>query len=56
MNKVAIVAKREYLKNIKKKSFWVATLMFPLIFVASIFISTLSAKTSEDKIKKEKGT
>lgn len=52
-NKVLVVAKRELLKNIRKKSFWVATLLLPLIFLTSIFISAESGKAAEERVKKE---
>lgn len=53
MPKVGIIAKREYLKNVRKLSFWLATLMFPLFLVTLSLVSSLSGKAVEDKIKKD---
>ncbi|MDH8702117.1 ABC-type Na+ efflux pump permease subunit [Dysgonomonadaceae bacterium PH5-43] len=36
MNKIAIVAQREYLTRIKKRSFFIITLIMPLLFVALV--------------------
>lgn len=49
-NKVIIVLMREYLKNVRKVSFWLATLFFP-VFIAIIgFISGYSGTAIEKKL------
>jgi ABC-2 type transport system permease protein len=50
-NKVLIVALREYLKNVRKVSFWLATLFFPLFMVVLGLISGYSSVTLEKKIE-----
>jgi ABC-2 type transport system permease protein len=52
MNKTYIVAKREYLKVVKKKTFWLTTLLFPIFIVVISLISGLSAQATEDLGKK----
>lgn len=52
-NKVIIIAIREYLRNVKKVSFWAATLLLPLFMLIISLISGFSSKAVEDQIKKE---
>jgi ABC-2 type transport system permease protein len=52
MNKILIVAKREYFKVIKKRTFWLTTLLFPVFIVIVSLISGLSAQAADDLGKK----
>ncbi len=59
MSKIYIVAKREYLKVVKKKSFWLTTLLFPVFIVIISLISGISAQATEDlgkKLREEENT
>ncbi len=51
MKKTFIVAKREYTKVIRKPTFWLSTLFFPVFLVIVSFVSGFSATQSEAKIK-----
>lgn len=51
MNKLLIVAKREYFKNIKKASFWIATLLFPIFFAVIGVVSTYSSTAVQNSIE-----
>lgn len=53
MNKSLIVAKREYTKVIRKPSFWISTLFFPIFIIAISFISGYSSMQLEEKLKTE---
>lgn len=46
-----MVAKREYTRVIKKPTFWISTLMFPLLIIVLSAISGLSAASVEQKVK-----
>lgn len=50
MNKIRIVAKREYLKVIKKWSFWLSTLLIPVLIVVIMIVSTVASIESSNKI------
>lgn len=50
MNKLLIIAKREYLQVIRKPSFWITTLAFPAFIIFLSVISTLSAQSAETKL------
>jgi len=52
MNKLLIVTTREYLRNVKKVTFWIATLFFPLFIILAGLVSGLSGKVVEDSITK----
>jgi ABC-2 type transport system permease protein len=52
MNKIFIVAKREFFKVVKKRTFWLTTLLFPVFIVVISLISGLSAQATEDLGKK----
>lgn len=49
MKKIFVVAKREYLKVIKKPTFWISTLAFPILIGVIAFISGYSADQAEKK-------
>lgn len=53
MDKILIVAKREYFKMVKSKGFWFATLMLPVLMVVVSIISGMSGQTIENKIAEE---
>jgi ABC-2 type transport system permease protein len=50
MGKIMIVAKREYLKMVKNKAFWFATLLIPFFMVVVIAISTASEQSLQDQL------
>jgi ABC-2 type transport system permease protein len=52
-NKVLIVASREFLKVIKKPSFWFTTLFFPIFIVFVGFISGFSSSQAEEIFSSE---
>lgn len=43
-NKTMMVAAREYIENIRTKTFWVGILMFPVVWAAALFIPALLTK------------
>lgn len=53
MKKSIIVAKREYLKVVKKPSFWLSTSFFPVFIVVISLISGFSSAQLESKLKSE---
>ena len=44
-NKTLLVARREYLENVRTKTFWISMLAFPAIFAISIGVAWLMQKT-----------
>jgi ABC-type Na+ efflux pump permease subunit len=46
-NKTLLVAQREYLDNVRTKTFWLGILSFPLIFVLAIGIGWVMQKTKQ---------
>lgn len=50
MNKFFIVTKREYLKVVKKKTFWISTLIFPLIVLVVGGISAISSNITDTRL------
>lgn len=53
MRKIKIVAKREYLKMIKSKGFWLTTLMVPALMIVVSLVSGFSTQSVEEKLKNE---
>jgi len=54
MNKnIKIIAKKEYLKIIKKPSFWILIFLVPILYMVLATIAGLSATSVEKKIKEE---
>lgn len=53
MKKSLIVAKREYIKVVRKPSFWLSTLFLPIFIVVVSFISGYSSMQLEEKLKDE---
>ncbi len=53
MKKSFIVAKREYIKVVRKPTFWLSTLFLPLFLVVISFISGYSSMQLEEKLKSE---
>lgn len=51
MNKLFVVAKYEYLKTIKRKAFWFATLFTPVLIGLLMVISTLSSIEGSKKLE-----
>src|SRR5690606_29663908 len=52
MRKVLIVARREFIKVVRKPSFWISTLLLPTFIVFVGFISGFSSVQVEESIKK----
>lgn len=50
MSKLTIVAKREYLKVVKKWSFWLTTLFLPILIIIVLVISTIASIESSNKL------
>lgn len=49
MKKIGLIIKREYLTRVRKKSFIIATLLFPLLYIALIFgTGYLAANSSQN--------
>lgn len=53
MKKTFIIARREYLKMIKSKGFWLTTLMLPVLLVVISLVSGFANQSVEDKLKDE---
>ncbi len=53
MNKVLLIAKREYRKVVLKPAFWLTTLAFPVFIIVIAFISGASAESAEASIQKQ---
>lgn len=51
MNKLKIIAKREFLQIVRKPTFWITTLALPVFFVVLGVVSGLSSQSAEDKLK-----
>lgn len=52
-NKILLVAKREYIKIVKKPSFWILLFIIPILYVILMAIMGVSTKSVEDKIAQE---
>ena len=52
-NKLLLVAIREYIRTIRKPTFWLATIIFPVFMFGVTYISGYSAQYTEDKVKEE---
>lgn len=50
MNKIKIVAKFEILRQLKKRSFWISLLLFPVLILGLLGISTLSSSSIDSSI------
>ena len=50
MHKLLMVVRREYLERVRKKSFWLGTLLFPLVLLGLIFF--LITLTSVEELRK----
>lgn len=51
LRNIIIVAKREYIKVVRKPTFWLTTLFFPAFIVVASLISGLSGETLENSIE-----
>ena len=47
MSKTWLVARREYVENLRTKTFWIGILAFPLIIAATFFIARLLEKSKD---------
>jgi ABC-2 type transport system permease protein len=52
-SKVWVIAKREYVRTVKRPSFWFIVLALPLLYLVLGFISGYSATSTEKKIEEE---
>ncbi len=52
-NKLLLVAIREYIRTIRKPTFWLATIIFPVFMIGVSYISGYSAQYTENKVKEE---
>jgi len=52
VHRVLMVIRREYLDRVRKKSFWIGTLVFPLIMVGLLTIPMLMVRLQPDEQKK----
>jgi ABC-2 type transport system permease protein len=50
MHKVWLITKREYLRTVKKKSFWLSTVLMPIFIVVVSLISGSSGQMMEDMV------
>ncbi len=50
MNKIFIIIRREYLTRVRKKTFIISTLLFPLLYVALIFGTGFIAEKSKQNL------
>jgi ABC-2 type transport system permease protein len=50
MNKILLILKREYLTRVKKKSFLLTTIMFPVLYIALIFGTGYLGSKSKQKL------
>ncbi|MCX6316532.1 MAG: ABC transporter permease [Bacteroidetes bacterium] len=50
MNKISLIIKREYLTRVRKKTFILSTVLFPLLYLGLIFFSGYLANTSGPKL------
>ena len=48
-NRILVVARREYTSVVTKRSFWLATLLIPLLIVVLGAISAVSAKAAKKR-------
>lgn len=51
MHKLLMVIRREYLDRIRKKSFWLGTLLFPLLMLGLIFFQLLLVDVEAGKLR-----
>ncbi len=51
MHKLRMVIRREYMDRIRKKSFWLGTLLFPLLMLGLIFFQILLADMEAGKLR-----
>ncbi|MES1211051.1 MAG: hypothetical protein ABUL63_01825, partial [Acidobacteriota bacterium] len=52
LEKIAVVAKREYTQRIRSKGFWIATLILPVFVMAAIFLPSyiLSRSRADQRV------
>ncbi|MFW5719868.1 MAG: ABC transporter permease [Candidatus Dojkabacteria bacterium] len=53
MHNTLLVAKREYVKVVRKKTFWISTLLLPVFMVIIAVISGFSAAQSEQSLREQ---
>ena len=51
MHKIWLIIKREYLTRVRKKTFIIATLLFPLLYIGLIFGTGYIASQSTQNLK-----
>lgn len=50
---ILLIAKREYIKTVRKPVFWLATLLLPAFIIIVSIVSGYSAQVAENNVKKE---
>ncbi|MDP3964255.1 MAG: ABC transporter permease [bacterium] len=53
MNKILLIAKREYLKIVRSKSFWAIVLLLPIFYIVIGTLVSATAQSVEKKIEEE---
>ncbi|MDR0835646.1 MAG: ABC transporter permease [Tannerella sp.] len=51
MKKTGIIIKREYLRRVNKKSFFLITILTPFLFAALVFVPLLLSSVKDDKVR-----
>ena len=51
MNKILLIIQREYLTRVRKKTFIISTILFPLLYLGLIFGSTYLGVKSKSRLK-----
>jgi ABC-2 type transport system permease protein len=52
MNKISIIIKREYITRVRKKSFIIMTLLFPLLMGGIMIVPALIMSNQDKELKK----
>ena len=51
MNKILLIIKREYLTRVRKRTFIISTILFPLLYLGIIFVTSYIAVNSGSKLR-----
>ena len=51
MNKILLIIKREYLTRVRKKTFIISTILFPLLYLGLIFGTSYLGAKAEVSLK-----
>jgi len=47
-----LITRREYLKVVRKKSFWISTLIFPVLMIVIVGVTAYSTRVSEETVER----